>query len=63
MEEATSWWAQNEPMGRLEVRLDVQQFSPAAVITGREVQLLEDPAYGDTVPARVSLLLGTGRQA
>ena len=60
---ASPWWAQNEPMGRLEARLDAQQFSPAAVIPGREVQLLEDPAYGGTVPRRVSLLPATGRQA
>src|SRR5215475_8313315 len=63
MGKATSWWAQNEPMGRLEARLDAQQFSPAAVIPGREVQLLQDPAYGGTVPARVSYLPATGRQA
>jgi hypothetical protein len=63
MEKATPRWAQNEPMGRLEARLDTQQFSPAAVIPGREVQLLEDPAYGGTVPARISHLPATGRQA
>src|SRR5215813_13760060 len=60
---ATPWWAQNEPMEHLEARLDAQQFSPAAVIPGREVQLLEDPAYGGTVPARVSLLPATRQQA
>jgi hypothetical protein len=60
---ATPWWGQNEPMGRLEARLDAQQFSPAAVLPGREVHLLEDPAYGGTVPARVSHLPATGRQA
>ena len=63
MGKATPWWAQNEPMGRLEARLDAQQFSPAAVLPGRQVQLLQDPAYGGTVPARVSLLPATGRQA
>jgi hypothetical protein len=63
MDKASPWWAQNEPMGRLEARLDAQQFSPAAVIPGREVQLLEDPAYGGTVPTRVSRLPATGRQA
>jgi hypothetical protein len=62
-EKATPWWAQNEPMGRLEARLDAQQFSPAAVIPGREVQLLEDPAYGGTVPTRISLLPATRQQA
>jgi hypothetical protein len=50
-------------MGRLEARLDAQQFSPAAVLPGREVQLLEDPSYGGTVPARVSRLPATGKQA
>lgn len=63
MEKATPWWAQNEPMERLEERLDAQQFSPAAVIPGREVQLLEDPAYGGTVPDHVSLLPATRQQA
>jgi hypothetical protein len=63
MGRATPWWAQNEPMGRLEARLDAQQFSPAAVLPGRDVHLLEDPAYGGTVPARVSYLPATGRQA
>ncbi|HEX9899324.1 MAG TPA: hypothetical protein VGC81_08850 [Candidatus Methylomirabilis sp.] len=59
----TSWWSQNEPMGRLEARLDQQQFSLAAVLPGHHVELLEDPAYGGTVPTRVSLLPATGRQA
>jgi hypothetical protein len=62
-ENGTSWWSQNEPMGRLEARLDQQQFSPAAVLPGHHVELLEDPAYGGTVPTRVSLLPATGRQA
>jgi hypothetical protein len=63
LEKATPWWRQNEPMERLEMRLDARQFPPAAIIPGREVHLLEDPAYGGTVPARVSLLPATGRQA
>ena len=63
MEQATPWWRQNEPMERLETRLDARQFPSAAVIPGREVHLLEDPAYGGTVPARVSWLPATGRQA
>src|SRR5262245_19121621 len=50
-------------MGGLEARLDAQQFAPAAVLPGREVQLLEDPAYGRTVPARISLLPATRWQA
>jgi hypothetical protein len=44
LEHATSSWRQNEPVGRLEARLDHMEFPPAAVIPGREVQLLEDPA-------------------
>jgi hypothetical protein len=63
MGKATPWWAQNEPMGRLEGRLDTEQFSPAAVVPGREFQLLEDPAYGGTVPTRVSLLPATRGQS
>jgi hypothetical protein len=59
MGKATPWWAQNEPMGRLEA----QQFTPAAVIPGREVQLLEDSPYGGTMPARISLLPATRQQA
>jgi hypothetical protein len=62
-EDGLTWWSQNEPMGRLEACLDAQQFSPAAILPGREVQLLEDPAYGGTTPTRVSLLPATGRQA
>jgi hypothetical protein len=39
-----SWWSQNEPMGRLEARLDQQKLSPAAILPGHHVELLEDPA-------------------
>jgi hypothetical protein len=63
MGKATPWWHQNEPMGGLEARLDTQQFPPAEVLPGREVQLLENPAYGGTVPTRISLLPATGKQA
>jgi hypothetical protein len=63
MGRAAPWWGQNAPMERLEARLDTQQFSPAAVIPGREVHLLEDPAHGGTVPTRVSRLPATGKQA
>jgi hypothetical protein len=63
MGQAMPWWGQHEPMGRLEARLDAQQFAPAAVVPGREVHLLEDPAYGGTVPARVSQFPAAGRQA
>jgi hypothetical protein len=63
MGKATPWWAQNEPMGRLEARLDAQEFSPAAVVPGRQVQLLEDPAYGAKPPARLAVLPATRNQA
>jgi hypothetical protein len=49
-------------MGRLEARLDQQQFSPAAILPGHHVELLEDPAYGGTTPTRVSLLPATRHQ-
>jgi hypothetical protein len=50
-------------MQGLETRLDQQQFPPAAILPGRQVQLLQDPAYGGKVPARVSLLPPTRQQA
>lgn len=52
-----------EPMPRLETRLDAMEFSTAAVVPGREVRLLEDPAYGGKIPGRVSLLPATGKQS
>ena len=52
----TSFWSQKEPMGRLEARLDNNQFSRAAILPGHHVELLEDPAYGGTTPTNVSLL-------
>jgi len=55
---ATPWWHQNEPLGRLEARLDAQQFSHPAVLPGAKCNLLEDPKYGGTVPTRVSLAPG-----
>ena len=42
-----------ERMSRLEARLDNGEFSTAAVLPGREVQLLEDPRYGGKAPARL----------
>lgn len=62
MGKATPCWRQNKPVEGLEARLDAQEFSPAAVLPGREVHRLEDPAYGGMVPARVSHLPATGRQ-
>jgi hypothetical protein len=59
---ASSWTSQKEPMGRLDARLDQEHFSPAAILPGHHVELLEDPAYGGTTPTRVSLLPATGQQ-
>ena len=58
----TSFWSQKEPMGGLEARLDNNQFSNAAILPGHHVELLEDPAYGGTMPTRVSLLPATRYQ-
>jgi len=52
-----------ETMQRLEARLDSMEFPPSAVLPGREVRLLEDPAYGGQVPNRVSFLPATGKQS
>jgi hypothetical protein len=51
-----------ETMKRLERRLDNMEFSTAAVLPGRELRLLEDPAYGGQIPNRVSFLPATGQQ-
>jgi hypothetical protein len=59
---APSWTSMKEPMGRLEARLDDNQFSRAAVLPGHHVELLEDPAYGGTIPTNVSLLPATRHQ-
>src|SRR5919197_3093088 len=59
---ASSWTSQKEPMGRLEARLDQNQFSRAAILPGHHVELLEDPAYGGTTPTKVSLLPATRYQ-
>jgi len=52
-----------ETMQRLEVRLDSMEFPPSAVLPGRELRLLEDPAYGGQVPHRLSFLPATGQQS
>jgi hypothetical protein len=59
---ASSWTSMKEPMGRLEARLDNNQFSRAAILPGHHVELLEDPAYGGTTPTKVSLLPATRYQ-
>ena len=58
----SSFWSQDQPMGRLAARLDDNQFSRAAILPGHHVELLEDPAYGGTTPTRVSLLPATRYQ-
>jgi hypothetical protein len=59
---SASPWGQ-ETMQRLETRLDTMEFPTAAVIPGRELRLLENPAYGGQAPSRVSFLPATGNQA
>ena len=50
-------------LGELEARLDKQEFPTTVVLPGREVQLLEDPAYRGTIPARLATLPATKDQA
>jgi hypothetical protein len=50
-------------LARLETRLDTMEFSATAVIPGRDVLLLQDPAYGGKIPDRVSVLPTTREQA
>jgi hypothetical protein len=52
-----------ETMQRLETRLDNMEFPTAAVIPGRELRLLENPAHGGQIPSRVSFLPTTGNQS
>jgi hypothetical protein len=52
-----------ETMQRLEASLDSMEFSTAAVLPGRELQLLENPAYGGQIPNRVSFLPASGKQS
>jgi hypothetical protein len=52
-----------ETMQALETRLDNMEFPTSAVLPGRELRLLENPAYGGKVPDRVSFLPATGKQA
>lgn len=46
-------------MSRLEARLDYGEFPTAAVLPGRQVQLLHDPGYGGQPPARLQVLPST----
>ena len=56
---APSFWSMKEPMGRLEARLDDNQFSRNAILPGHRVELVEDPAYGGVTPTKVSRLPAT----
>ena len=51
-----------ETMQGLEARLDAMEFSTAAVLPGRELRLLDNPAFGGKVPDRVSFLPATRDQ-
>jgi hypothetical protein len=46
LENSTPAWHGEERMGRLEGRLDQQEFPTGAVLPGREVHVLADPGYG-----------------
>jgi len=46
LENSAPAWRSEERMERLEARLDKMEFPTAAVLPGREVQLLLDPGYG-----------------
>lgn len=52
-----------EIMPRLETRLDQREFSPRAVLPGREIVLLEDPHYGGSIPAQLAVLPTTRDEA
>jgi len=55
--------AYQEHLANLEQRLDTQTFSTAAVIPGREVQVLDGPGYGGKPPAQLAQLPATKHQA
>jgi hypothetical protein len=48
---------------RLQTRLDTMEFPATVVIPGRDMDLLQDPAYGGMIPDRVSVLPTTREQA
>jgi len=63
LDRATGSPSGQETMQGLEARLDCMEFPPSAVLPGRELRLLEDPAYGGQVPNRLSFLPATGQQS
>jgi len=50
-------------MVRLQTQLDTMEFPANVVIPGRDIYLLEDPAYGGMIPARVAVLPTTRERA
>ena len=49
-------------MPRLEGRLDRLEFPSAAVIPGRDLQLLTDAGYGSSTPSRIAVVpMSTGK--
>ena len=51
-----------EVMPRLEGRLDRLEFPSAAVIPGRDLQLLTDAGYGSSTPSRIAVVpMGKGK--
>jgi hypothetical protein len=50
-------------LARLETRLDAMEFPTTALIPGRDILLLQDPAYGGKIPDRVFVLPTTKEQA
>jgi uncharacterized caspase-like protein len=56
LEKAPSGTSGAEVMPRLEGRLDRLEFPSAAVIPGREIQLLTGPEYGGSTPTRMAVV-------
>jgi hypothetical protein len=50
-------------MVRLQRQLDTGEFPASVVIPGRDMLLLQDPAYGGMIPGRVAVLPTTREQA
>jgi hypothetical protein len=56
LEKVPSGTSGDAVMPRLEGRLDRLEFPSAAVIPGREIQLLTDPGYGGSAPTRMAVV-------
>jgi hypothetical protein len=62
LEKAPSGTSGEEVMPRLEGRLDRLEFPSAAVIPGRDLQLLTDAGYGSSTPSRIAVVpMSTGK--